>query len=195
MIELAEKDMQFIMDVNVLGTYNVNKAFFPLLDRQASGEIAPLIINTGSEVSYASLSAPFATPYAMSKIAIESYSIGLRQELATLQNPVNVTVLNPGAIGTQMLEMQRNPQQNPMLRHAMRAEGTLFEKQLKNGAKVSEAYVIRNKVPPNVPAEAVYEVVHATNPPRNRKVNVSLEMEAVRRIPQFVLDVANRMMM
>ena len=111
LVEMREEDMQLVMNVNVLGTFNVNKAFFPLLHRRPrQGQRprpSPTIINVASEVSKSGLSAGFTAPYSMSKFAIEAMSVALRQELALLHDPVAVVVLNPGAMETPMLRNQQ----------------------------------------------------------------------------------------
>jgi len=82
-------------DVNVMGTYRVNKAFFPLV-----GPARGRIVNISSETGWQS-AAPYNGPYAMSKHAIEAYSDALRRELALLG--VKVIKIQPGPFKTDMV--------------------------------------------------------------------------------------------
>lgn len=93
--DIPEERLARILDVNVMGTYRVNKKFFPLVEA-AQGRI----VNISSETGWQS-AAPFNGPYAMSKHAIEAYSTALRRELALLG--VKVITIQPGAFRTDMV--------------------------------------------------------------------------------------------
>jgi NAD(P)-dependent dehydrogenase (short-subunit alcohol dehydrogenase family) len=84
-----------ILDINVMGTFRVNKKFFPLVEA-AKGRI----VNLSSETGWQS-AAPFNGPYAMSKHAIEAYSTALRREVALVD--VKVVTIQPGAFRTNMV--------------------------------------------------------------------------------------------
>ena len=94
--DIPEERLARILDVNVMGTYRVNKQFFPLVEA-ARGRI----VNISSETGWQS-AAPFNGPYAMSKHAIEAYSTALRRELALLG--VKVVTIQPGPFRTDMVE-------------------------------------------------------------------------------------------
>jgi NAD(P)-dependent dehydrogenase (short-subunit alcohol dehydrogenase family) len=93
--DIPEERLARILDINVMGTYRVNKKFFPLVEA-AKGRI----VNLSSETGWQS-AAPFNGPYAMSKHAIEAYSTALRRELALLG--VKVITIQPGAFRTDMV--------------------------------------------------------------------------------------------
>ena len=93
--DIPEERLARILDINVMGTYRVNKKFFPLVEA-AKGRI----VNLSSETGWQS-AAPFNGPYAMSKHAIEAYSTSLRRELALLD--VKVITIQPGAFRTNMV--------------------------------------------------------------------------------------------
>jgi NAD(P)-dependent dehydrogenase (short-subunit alcohol dehydrogenase family) len=93
--DIPEERLARILDVNVMGTYRVNKRFFPLVEA-AKGRI----VNLSSETGWQS-AAPFNGPYAMSKHAIEAYSTALRREVALLD--VKVVTIQPGAFRTDMV--------------------------------------------------------------------------------------------
>lgn len=93
--DIPEERLARILDVNVMGTYRVNKTFLPLVEA-ARGRI----VNLSSETGWQS-AAPFNGPYAMSKHAIEAYSTALRRELALLG--IKVVTIQPGAFRTDMV--------------------------------------------------------------------------------------------
>jgi len=94
--DIPEERLARILDINVMGTYRVNKRFFPLVEA-AKGRI----VNISSETGWQS-AAPCNGPYAMSKHAIEAYSTSLRRELAVLG--VKVITVQPGPFQTSMVE-------------------------------------------------------------------------------------------
>jgi NAD(P)-dependent dehydrogenase (short-subunit alcohol dehydrogenase family) len=94
--DIPEERLSRILDINVMGTYRVNKKFFPLVEA-ARGRI----VNISSETGWQS-AAPLMGPYAMSKYAIEAYSTALRRELALLG--VKVVTIQPGPFRTNMVE-------------------------------------------------------------------------------------------
>ena len=93
--DIPEERLARILDINVMGTYRVNKTFLPLVEA-AKGRI----VNLSSETGWQS-AAPFNGPYAMSKHAIEAYSTALRRELALLG--IKVVTIQPGAFRTNMV--------------------------------------------------------------------------------------------
>ena len=93
--DIPEERLARILDINVMGTYRVNKQFLPLVEA-ARGRI----VNISSETGWQS-TAPFNGPYAMSKYAVEAYSHALRRELALLG--IKVITIQPGAFRTDMV--------------------------------------------------------------------------------------------
>ncbi|MEM9730036.1 MAG: SDR family NAD(P)-dependent oxidoreductase [Myxococcota bacterium] len=93
--DIPEERLGRILDINVLGTYRVNKACRPLLV-EARGRIVNISSETGWQTT-----APFNGPYAMSKYAIEAYSHALRREMALLG--VKVITVQPGPFKTDMV--------------------------------------------------------------------------------------------
>ena len=94
LVEIPDERMRRILDINVLGTYRVNKAVFPLVKR-AGGRVVNISSETGWQRAL-----PFGGPYAMSKHAIEAYSDALRRELQFAG--VRVIVIQPGPFRTSM---------------------------------------------------------------------------------------------
>ncbi len=188
LVEMDPALLQLTMDINVVGTFNVNHAFFPLIRRGGQRELSARIVNVASEISYANISAAFTAPYSMSKFAVEAYTVGLRQELGTLRDPVHVITLNPGAIATDMVGSQLADSSNFFLQHARSRPDTLFRAQLEQGAKMAQAYMKAHQVPAQRIAEAIYAALHCVAPPDRVLVNVSLEMRLAALAPQRLLD-------
>lgn len=97
MVEVEEALFARLMDINLFGTYRVNKAFFHMLRRP---EKPGRIVNISSETGWHT-AAPFNGPYATSKHAVEAYSDALRRELSLFG--VHVIKVQPGPFKTTMV--------------------------------------------------------------------------------------------
>jgi NAD(P)-dependent dehydrogenase (short-subunit alcohol dehydrogenase family) len=93
MVEMDEKVVQQVLDINLMGTWRVNKVFFPMLKQGR-------IVNVSSETGWHTAS-PFNGAYAMSKYGIEAYSDALRRELSIFNIPV--IKVQPGPFKTSMV--------------------------------------------------------------------------------------------
>jgi NAD(P)-dependent dehydrogenase (short-subunit alcohol dehydrogenase family) len=96
LVEIAPADFRRVLDVNVVGTFLVNRALFPLL-QAGRGRIVLMSSETGWQPAM-----PFNGPYALSKHAVEAYGDALRRELLVLGIPV--VKIQPGAFRTGMVE-------------------------------------------------------------------------------------------
>ena len=94
LVELPQKKLERIFQVNVLGAMAVNRAFLPLLQRGSR-----ILITTSELAPLDPL--PFTGLYAVTKSALDKYAFSLRMELQLLG--IRVTVLRPGAVATDML--------------------------------------------------------------------------------------------
>ncbi|CAA0119566.1 Oxidoreductase UcpA [BD1-7 clade bacterium] len=94
-IELDDAVLERVINVNVLGTFRVNKRFFSML-LKTKGKIVNISSETGWQTA-----APFNGAYAMSKHAVEAYSDALRREMALLG--VDVIKIQPGPFKTAMV--------------------------------------------------------------------------------------------
>lgn len=96
LVEIEPSDFRRVINVNLVGGYQVNRALFPLL-HAAQGRIVLMSSETGWQTAM-----PFNGPYAISKHAVEAYGDALRRELAMLD--VAVVKIQPGAFKTGMVE-------------------------------------------------------------------------------------------
>jgi NAD(P)-dependent dehydrogenase (short-subunit alcohol dehydrogenase family) len=81
-VEIDEAAFFQMMDINLMGTFRVNRTFFPLILKRKGR-----IVNISSELGW-ERATPFLGAYCASKHAIEAYSDALRRELALLDVPV-----------------------------------------------------------------------------------------------------------
>jgi NAD(P)-dependent dehydrogenase (short-subunit alcohol dehydrogenase family) len=114
LIDVDEKELRSLFDVNVFGPYRVTKAFAPLVI-EAKGRIVNISSISGI------LSGAFLGPYSMSKHAVEAYADALSAELTPLG--VRVSLIEPGNYRS---EIGRNTMAQ-VQGAATRAKGTPFE--------------------------------------------------------------------
>lgn len=91
LIELDEKDLDFIFDVNVYGPYRITKAFAPLLI-ESKGRV----VNIGSIAGVQTRT--FYGPYSMTKHALEAFTDALAIELARFD--IKVSIVDPGGFNS-----------------------------------------------------------------------------------------------
>jgi NAD(P)-dependent dehydrogenase (short-subunit alcohol dehydrogenase family) len=94
--ELNTSDIERVMNVNFWGPVNMVRAFLPHLVKRPTSAI----VNVSSMGGF--LPVPGQTIYGASKAAIKLFTEGLHAEL--MNGPVAVTVVFPGAIGTNIAQ-------------------------------------------------------------------------------------------
>lgn len=92
-IEAPFEQLQKIFNVNLFGAINVNKVFYPLLNKKGK-----ILITTSEVAKYAPM--PFNGIYNTTKTALDSYAQSLRQELNLLGQ--KVVTIRPGAFNTSL---------------------------------------------------------------------------------------------
>ncbi|XP_059139673.1 17-beta-hydroxysteroid dehydrogenase type 6-like [Physella acuta] len=93
----STEDYMQVFSVNLFGAMNVSKAFLPLL-RKAGGRIVTITSMLGRI-------AVFASPYTVSKFALEGYMDLLRREL--YNRGVRVILIEPGAFKTPIFDVKK----------------------------------------------------------------------------------------
>ena len=101
LVEISAADFRRVLDVNVVGSFLVTRALFPLLLAAARSGARSRVVLMSSETGWQT-AMPFNGPYAISKHAIEAYGDALRRELALLG--VDVVKVQPGAFRTGMVQ-------------------------------------------------------------------------------------------
>jgi len=148
LIEIKDDTLLHILNVNVMGTYRVNKTFFPLVQK-----FKGRIVNISSETGWQS-AGPFNGPYAMSKHAIEAYSDSLRRELMFLDIPV--IKIQPGPFQSNMIEdLEANFSE-------AESESTYFKDVLSRLKVLVNKET--NKADPVIVAKAVHKALTIPNP-------------------------------
>jgi len=101
LLHLEPDEMRRQMEVNLIGPFQVSKAFAPLLgsDPQRTGKPGRIVqISSVSGV----MGIPFVGPYVASKFALEGMSESLRREL--MLYGIDVIIVGPGAVLTPIWE-------------------------------------------------------------------------------------------
>jgi NAD(P)-dependent dehydrogenase (short-subunit alcohol dehydrogenase family) len=163
LIEVSERDMQFIFDVNVYGPYRITKAFAPLL---LAGRGRVVNISSISGI----LSGGMLGPYSMTKHAIEAYADALGAELGGFG--VRVSLIEPGNyrsdIGTNVLSRVTD------VDAAVR--GSQFEQQMRGTLAAMQRYDSYPE-PDSVAAAALHAI--SSDAPRMRYMVVPAANQAM----------------
>ncbi|MHA1243262.1 MAG: SDR family NAD(P)-dependent oxidoreductase [Candidatus Heimdallarchaeota archaeon] len=180
LIEVEEKEVEKILDVNVLGTFQVTKAMFPLLHKNKGR-----IVNMGSETGRFAF--PLNGPYTMSKFAIEAFSDSLRRELMFLD--MKVIHLQLGAVKTPLLADTLS-----CYTDNFDHENSLFKNQLKTVTKVCEDEVQKGTEPEYV-AKLVYRILHKKHPRARYKVKINKLRRFLEFLPTPLVDYAMKLIL
>jgi len=145
--------LEYQLNVNVLGVVRVTQAFLPLLGGSLESDIPPGRILQMSSVS-GKIAAPFLGPYSASKFALEAISDSLRREL-TLYG-IKVIVIQPGPIKT------------PIWGKALIQDGKQYANTDYSDILIKRDRSIQkteeNAIPPEQVAKVVYKSIVAKNP-------------------------------
>jgi NAD(P)-dependent dehydrogenase (short-subunit alcohol dehydrogenase family) len=147
LIEMDEKDLDFIFNVNIYGAYRITKAFAPLL-LESKGRIVNISSLNGIVAS------PMIGAYSMSKHAIEAYGDGLAAELSRFG--VRVSLIEPGNYGT---EIGRNVLART---DTSIVKGSRFESQMRGVIASMRAF--ESNPPPDAVADAALDALTSANP-------------------------------
>lgn len=175
LIEVEESVLQRVLDINLMGTYRVNKAFFPLLSAVSN---KGRIVNVSSETGWHTAS-PFNGPYAMSKYGIEAYSDALRRELSLYDVPV--ICVQPGPFKTELVA-------DTVDGFSQAAAGSvLYPRQLEHfGELVREAN--KKAHDPSLLAEVIYRALTDAKPKPRYSVKADRGRSFLEWLPMSVAD-------
>jgi len=95
--EVSAEAFQRTLDINVNGVMNGVRAFMPRFIEQAE---TAHIINTASVGGL--LASPLMAPYSVSKFAVVALTESLQAEIAMLQLPIQVSLLCPGPVTSEI---------------------------------------------------------------------------------------------
>ena len=147
LVEMSEKELAFVLDVNLFGPYRITKAFAPLL-----------LESKGRVVNISSLNGIVASPmigaYSMSKHGIEAFSDALAAELSPFG--VRVSLIEPGNYGTSI-------GRNMLARTDTSAvRGSRFERQWRSALATLGHF--EENPPPDAVADAVFDALSSASP-------------------------------
>jgi NAD(P)-dependent dehydrogenase (short-subunit alcohol dehydrogenase family) len=173
MIEIEEQTLARVLEVNVMGTFRVNQALFPMVLARKGR-----IVNISSETGWQS-GMPFNGAYAMSKHAIEAYSDSLRRELMFLGIPV--IKIQPGPFKTDMVaSIERN--------FSRAAEDSSHFHDLLTKMKGMTVNEQEKANDPSIIAEAVHTALTASYPWPAYSVKPDRQRAAMSVLPDWVVD-------
>ena len=101
--ELTEADWQWVLGVNLWGVLHGIRVFVPIMLKQDS---ECHVVNTASVAGL--VSAPWAATYDVAKHGVVTLSESMHQELALIGSKVNVSVLCPAWVKTELMSGDRN---------------------------------------------------------------------------------------
>lgn len=150
LIEVTEKDLDFLMNVNVYGPYRITKAFAPLII-QSKGRVS----NIGSIAGIAS--GPLFGPYSMTKHAIEAYTDSLSAEMKKFD--VQVSIIEPGNFKSNIMKNM----QKRMAKLDSGDKDTLYQAEYQSLINFTQADRSSQKEPDAV-ANAVVQALFSAEP-------------------------------
>lgn len=170
-VEIEEKALERIFDINLMGVYRVNKAFLPLL-KSGGGRI---VIVTSELAPLDPL--PFNGIYSVSKTALDSYAHALAMELNLIG--VRVVTLRPGAFGEGM------PKASLREMERMRASSRLYPDVADRFKSVMLAEIGTAK-DPSVFAKKLVNIIEKKRPAYRYSFNNSLKLKLFSALPAAV---------
>ena len=152
LVEIPEADVEFVMNVNVLGPYRVTKAFAPLLI-ESQGRITTIGSISGI------LSGTFYGPYSMSKHAMEAYTDSLASEMAKFG--VKVSIIEPGGFNSKIGPTTYNR----MMANGFSFDDSLYKEEWEESWLLEDEgkYDAQNNVPEEI-ANAVVDLLESDDP-------------------------------
>lgn len=155
LVETKFSDIKKVMDINVLGTMNVNNTFHCLLKEK--GRVVIVTSEVGSMDPM-----PFNSLYNVSKTALDSYAQGLRQEL-NLINQMVITI-KPGSIETPLSK-------GSLVDTEKLAKNTkLYEKQAGKFLRITKKFMGKTVKPEKV-AKLIYKAYNKKHPKLTYRIN------------------------
>ncbi|MFJ9381214.1 SDR family NAD(P)-dependent oxidoreductase [Streptomyces sp. NPDC101455] len=92
--EITDEDLDFVLDINLKGTFYSTRAVIPTMQAQKAGRI----INMSSVLGLKP--APYVAPYVASKFAVTGLTQSLAAELA--KDGITVNSVHPGIVATEL---------------------------------------------------------------------------------------------
>lgn len=166
-----------MLKINVLGMVRVNRIMFPLV-KAAQGRI----INFSSECGWEKPQ-PFNAPYAITKYAVEAYTIGLRRELNFLG--MDVVKIQPGSFRTGMHNQATDGYQKIL-------ETTQYYIPVLTVLKPLMSTALAHPHDKKYLVETVMKAIYSPRPKTNYKSKNTWYLAAIDPVPDKVIDFGYR---
>lgn len=173
LIEGELKEIEKVININLMGMIRVNKTIFPLLDKD-SGRI----INIISEVGRFS-PAPFNGPYSISEHSIEVYSDCLRRELSL--------------IGVKVIKIELGSFKTPMNKKVVEnykemVETTRYFEPELNGMYKMIRSSLKNQFDPEIIMKTVIKACESKYPKISYRIKNSFSKFLLNILPSRIID-------
>lgn len=178
-IEIPASTLERILEINLVGMYRINKAFFDLYYKGRGR-----VINISSEYGVFQ-SSPFNGFYTMSKHAVEAYSDALRREFIYLDYAIPVIKIRPGAFKTNMQGS------TDKMFAKICAETTHYKETLQKMDKLRQKGT-QNARPAEELAKVIYQALVAKKPKLAYKANIEKGPAFLNRLPSRQQDAIYR---
>ncbi|KWV52817.1 acetoin dehydrogenase [Bradyrhizobium macuxiense] len=99
--EIEQAQMEWLFNINFWGVVHGTRAFLPQLSRQREAHI----VNISS--IFGIVAPPGQSAYCAAKFAVRGFSESLRHELAMANSPINLSVVHPGGVATNIARNSR----------------------------------------------------------------------------------------
>jgi short-subunit dehydrogenase len=99
--EIDQAQFEWLMNINFWGVVHGSRAFLPHLERQSAAHI----VNISS--IFGIIAPAGQTAYCASKFAVRGFSEALRHEFWLAKSPIQLTVVHPGGIKTNIVRNMR----------------------------------------------------------------------------------------
>jgi short-subunit dehydrogenase len=100
--EVAQAEMEWLININFWGVVHGTRAFLPHLSKQPAAHI----VNLSS--IFGIIAPPGQTAYCAAKFAVRGFSESLRHELQMANSPVKLSVVHPGGVATNIVRNSRS---------------------------------------------------------------------------------------
>ena len=174
------KNMEKMIDINVMGMIRMNRTFFPMI-KAGNGRI----INCSSECGWMKAQ-PFNGPYAITKYAVEAYNDSLHREL--IYQDIPVIKIQPGSFKTNM----HNQAQAGFDRLLDSTE--YYERTLKKMKPMMQIELKLANNPKHLVA-SLLDAVNSDKPKLNYRVKNSKLLGTLEFIPDRMIDVIYKVLL
>jgi len=178
--EAPVEQFRDVFEVNLFGGYRVNQVFLPLLKKPGGR-----IIHISSESL--NLTIPFM-PYPITKKALEGYAKILRQELKF--SGIDVILIRPGAVRTQLLETVRNLKSAVGSRQSVAGSQHIIEP-FRRFASIASGEIGKT-ISPEKAASFIYHLSLISKPSAVYRINNMLKLKLASLLPFRLTEVLVR---